>query len=267
MRNIVLRLIFDGTRYHGWQVQENAVTIQQTVQDAFEKVFGKRLDVTGCSRTDAGVHANGYVCSFKTDVTIPCDAILRALNANLPKDIAVISCGEAPSDFHVRYSTTAKEYIYKIWNSPVRNPFLAGYTMFYPKKLDAGELNLAAQNFIGRHDFAAFRSAGAVSRHRPALNENAGEISGETVRTIFEANVAREGDLVIFRVRGDGFLYNMVRIMTGTLLFVAQGKISCDAVKDVIESKNRKKAGPTAPACGLYLSRVFYGGRESEISR
>lgn len=267
MRNIVLHLMFDGTRYHGWQVQANAVSVQQTVQDAFEKVFKKRLAVTGCSRTDAGVHANDYVCSFRTDTNISCEAILRAVNANLPKDIAVALCSEAPADFHVRYSTTAKEYIYKIWNSPIRNPFLFGYTMFYPKKLDVEKLSLAAQNFKGRHDFAAFQSSGAVSRHRPSLTDKSDEISGDTVRTIFEASVTREDELVVFRVRGDGFLYNMVRIMTGTLLFVAQGKISCDGIKDVIKSQNREKAGPTAPACGLYLNRVFYGGQLSETSR
>lgn len=260
MRNIVLHLAYDGTRYHGWQVQKNAVTIQQTLQDALEKVFGQRPGVTGCSRTDAGVHAYDYVCNFRTESDIDCTAVQRALNANLPKDIAVISCLEEKEDFHPRYSATGKEYIYKIWNAPYRNPFLLGYAMQYSKRIDETLLNDAARHFCGTHDFKAFQSIGAVSRHRPQPGGETGEVAGDTVRTIHEAEVTREGELLLFRVRGDGFLYNMVRIMTGTLLFVAQGKRKPDDITEIIESCSRTMAGPTAPACGLYLNRVFYGG-------
>ncbi len=256
MRNIILHLAFDGTNYHGWQVQNNAVTVQQTVQNAIEKVFGLRYPLTGCSRTDAGVHANDYVCNFFTDRALDCEAIKRALNANLPKDIAVTACRETDEGFHVRYCATGKEYVYKIWNAPVRNPFCLGYTLFYPRKLDTDLLDEAAGKFCGTFDFAAFQSINAESRHRPSK----GEPLSDTVRTIFESQVTRDGDMVEFRVHGDGFLYNMVRIMTGTLLFVAQGKISPCDIGDIIASRDRHSAGPTAPACGLYLNRVFYGG-------
>lgn len=252
MRNIVVHLVFDGTRYHGWQVQKNAVTVQQTFQDAVEKVFGSRLDVTGCSRTDSGVHANDYVCGFHTEALINCASIMRALNANLPKDIAVTACEEATEAFHPRYSATGKEYIYKIFNERRHDPFTRAYAFHYPGKLDCALLDKAALGFRGRHDFAAFCSSGAVSRHRP------GETDSETIRTIYDTAVTREGSMVTFRVRGDGFLYNMVRIMTGTLLFVAQGKITCDGIGAVVDSCERKMAGPTAPAHGLYLNRVFY---------
>lgn len=251
MRNLVVHLAFDGARYHGWQVQQNAVTVQQVFQDAVEKVFGSRLPVTGCSRTDAGVHARDYVCNFRTEAGIPCPAVARALNANLPHDIAVTSCSEVSDAFHSRYFSLGKEYVYKICDAVCRDPFLRAYAIYYPKRLDCEKLNLAASAFVGRHDFAAFRSAGAVSRHRPGEEE-------DTVRTISSASVLRTGDLVEFTVCGDGFLYNMVRIMVGTLLLVAQGRISGSDVAAVIESRDRGRAGPTAPAHGLYLNRVFY---------
>jgi tRNA pseudouridine38-40 synthase len=253
MRNIAVHLAFDGTNYHGWQVQSNAVTIQQTFQDAVEKIFGTRLAVTGCSRTDAGVHANDYVCCFHTAASIECEAIARALNSALPDDIAVTSCSEMPEDFHPRYSASGKEYIYRIWNAQYCDPFTRRYAFHYRKRLDNELLNAAAQYYRGTHDFAAFCSSGASSSHRPEAPE------GDTVRTVFDAEVTRKGDMIEFRVSGDGFLYNMVRIMTGTLLFVAQGKFSCDDIKSVIESCDRSKAGPTAPAHGLCLNRVFYG--------
>jgi tRNA pseudouridine38-40 synthase len=248
----MLHLSFDGTNYHGWQVQANARTVQQTFQDAAEAVFQKRLDVTGCSRTDSGVHANDYVCIFKTDSAIECRSIMRALNANLPHDIAVTECSEANDDFHPRYSSKGKEYIYKIDNGLYRDPFLKLYSYYYPKKIDCELLDCAAKKFVGKHDFAAFCSAGSESGHRPDCTES------DTVRTIFDAGVSRENNMVIFKVRGDGFLYNMVRIMTGTLLFVAQGKLCADDITTIIESKERKNAGATAPAKGLFLNRVFY---------
>lgn len=248
----MVHLMFDGAAYHGWQVQANAVTVQKTFQDAVEKVFKSRLDVTGCSRTDAGVHANDYVCNFKTEALIEPRAIMRALNANLPHDIAVTSCLEAAPDFHSRYFAAGKEYIYKINNAPYRDPFTRAYSFYCAKKLDVDLLAAAAANFRGKHDFAAFCSAGAAASHRPESPE------GDTVRTIIDTDVTREKDMVIFRVRGDGFLYNMVRIMTGTLLFVAQSKIKPGEITDIIDARERKRAGATAPAQGLYLNKVFY---------
>jgi tRNA pseudouridine38-40 synthase len=259
MRNIVLHLAFDGARYHGWQVQKNALSVQETIQNAIEKVFKSRLAVTGCSRTDAGVHANDYVCGFRTCAKIEPLAIARALNANLPKDIAVTGCHEASEAFHPRYFATGKEYIYKICNAPFRDPFFRAYALYYHPTLDCELLNSAARNFCGRHDFAAFCSSGADSHHRPE------ETDGDTVRTIFDASFSRSGDMVEFRVSGDGFLYNMVRIMVGTLLFVAKGKLTPDDIKSVIDSCDRRRAGPTAPAHALYLNHVFYacGGHDA----
>lgn len=252
MRNVKISLAFDGSNFHGWQVQKNAVTVQETFQNAVESVFQKRLDVTGCSRTDSGVHANEYICAIRTDSKIECSSIMRALNANLPHDIAVTACFDENDDFHPRYSAKGKEYIYKINNGPYRDPFSRKYSYYYPKKLDCELLNEAAKAFLGKHDFAAFCSSGSDSGHRP------GNTGSDTVRTIFESKVYREGNMVIFKVGGDGFLYNMVRIMTGTLLFTAQGKFSPSDIADIIESKERKRAGATAPAQGLYLSHVFY---------
>lgn len=251
MRNIVLHLKFDGARYHGWQVQQNAVTVQQTVQNAVERVFHTRLGLTGCSRTDTGVHANDYVCCIRTETAIPPLSIARAINANLPDDIAVWDCTEADAEFHPRYSALGKEYIYKICNAPFRDPFLRAYALYYYKSLDCDILSAAASKFLGRHDFAAFCSSGANAGHRP-------EETSDTVRTIYESEVTRNGALIQFRVHGDGFLYNMVRIMVGTLLFVAQGRLTPDDIPAVLESCDRRKAGPTAPAHALYLNRVFY---------
>ena len=244
-RNILLTLAFDGTAYHGWQVQENAVTVQQTLQDAMEAVLKTRPPVKGCSRTDSGVHAYMYCCSFKTSSAIPCDSLRRALNVNLPYDISVTDCNEVAPDFHARYSCTGKEYIYKIWNSENRDPFLNGYAYFYPKRLELERMRQAAAAFIGRHDFRGFCASGSDVGH--------------TVREVSRFEIERDGCLVTMRVRADGFLYNMVRIMTGTLLHVSRGRISPGELPAIIESGSRSLAGPTAPAHGLYLNRVFYG--------
>lgn len=251
MRNIALHLSFDGSSYHGWQVQKNAVTVQQTVQDSIENVFGIRLGLTGCSRTDAGVHAKDYVCCFKTSSGIAADGIMRALNANLPNDIAVRDCADVPMDFHPRYSAVGKEYVYRICNLPYRDPFSRPYSFFYPKHLDCGRMNNAASAFIGKHDFESFHSIGSSPRERP------GE-SGTTVRTIYKSEILKSGGTIIYRISGDGFLYNMVRIIVGTLIFSCGGKADAQNVKAIIDAKSRKSAGPTAPAQGLCLNRVFY---------
>ncbi|MBO4445726.1 MAG: tRNA pseudouridine(38-40) synthase TruA [Clostridia bacterium] len=246
MRQILLKLKYIGTAYHGWQVQENAVSVQQTLQDAVEAIFGERLDVTGCSRTDAGVHANMYCCTIRTDSDIDCFRLMGALNAKLPDDISVFACEDVPEDFHPRYSATAKQYIYRINNAKAPDPFLEGRALHYKTPIDEVKLNKAAQAFVGTHDFTGF--CGAKS-----------DIE-DCTRTVYEASVTRDGDVVTFSVTGDGFLYNMVRIMVGTLLFVNEGKIDADDIPRIIENKDRKAAGKTAPACGLYLNKVFYGG-------
>lgn len=244
MRNLLMTIQYDGSAYHGWQVQSNALTVQEVFQNAVEKVFRSRLDIKGCSRTDSGVHANMYCVSLKTDMNIDCLGALRAMNTALPLDIAVIDCREVPSDFHPRYSCKSKEYVYKIYNGSIRNPFLQKYAFHYRYVLDAELMDREAQAFLGKHDFSGFCSS------RSDIED--------TVRCVKNVSVKREGDMVLFTVEADGFLYNMVRIMVGTLLFVNEGKIKPGELKDVIESKDRSRAGKTAPPQGLYLNRVNY---------
>ena len=244
MRNLLVTMRYDGTAYHGWQVQENAVTVQQVFQDALESVFGARLPVTGCSRTDAGVHARMYCCNFRTESAIPCEKIPYALNANLPDDIGVYDCREVPADFHARYSCAEKRYLYRIRNSPFRDPFLLRRALLYRLPLDEALLHRASQAFCGTHDFRAFASAG-------------GSVE-DTVRTVSYAAVRRQGEDVFFEVQADGFLYNMVRIMVGTLLGVAEGKIEPDGIPAILAAGDRDRAGVTAPPQGLYLQNVIY---------
>ena len=244
MRNLLLEISYDGSRYHGWQVQKNAVTVQEVFQDAVEKLFGERLDIKGCSRTDSGVHANSYFVSFKTDKSIENDKVVMALNTYLPKDIAVLSCRDADDDFHPRYSAVSKEYIYKLYNGKIRDPFLNNYAFHYRYPINAEYLNGEAKAFLGTHDFRGFCSSRSDVE--------------DTVRTVKNFEVFREGDTVYFKVEADGFLYNMVRIMVGTLLFVNEGKIKRGELGSVIESGDRSRAGKTAPPQGLYLNKVNY---------
>lgn len=237
-------LRFDGTKYHGWQVQKNALTIQQVFQEAVASVLGEHVDITGCSRTDAGVHANMYCCQLRTARSISEVKLINALNFYLPRDIGVFDCREVPQDFHARYSCKSKEYIYKIWNAPFRNPFYENYALHYKHRIDEVFLNSQAQAYVGTHNYSGFSASGSSVL--------------DTVRTVKKFTVHREGDKVIFTVEADGFLYNMVRIMTGTLLEIAERKIPQDTLQDIIFSGERERAGRTAPACGLYLNRVFY---------
>ncbi len=243
-RNLLLTLQFCGSRYHGFQVQKNAVTVCQVVQDAIEKVFGSRLDVKGCSRTDTGVHALMYCMSMRCWMGIPCDKLVYALNQHLPEDVVVTYCKEVPLEFHARYSAMGKEYIYKIHNSRIGDPFSPNLRYRYGYPLDEAFLDKQAKAFIGTHDFSAFQSKGSDVE--------------DTVRTIWDFSVTRQGDQVAFVVRGDGFLYNMVRIMVGTLVYIAMGKIAPGSIPVILASKDRAQAGKTMPACGLYLSKVFY---------
>lgn len=245
-RNLLLRLSYDGTRYHGWQVQQNAQSVQSVLQEALFPVLGGTHDVKGCSRTDTGVHAREYCVSVKTVNPIATECLQAALNNRLPRDIAVLSCCEMPLDFHARYSCTGKEYVYQIWNDPVKNPFLYGYSLYYPYVLDVGLLHDAAQAYCGTHDFSSLCSAGSKKQ--------------DNTRTVARFSVERSGSLVTMTTAADGYLYNMVRIMVGTLLRVAQGKLTAESLPAVIAAKDRSAAGPTAPACGLFLNRVFYGG-------
>ena len=241
---MLLTLCYDGSAYHGWQVQSNALAVQPVVQDALERILGHRPGVSGCSRTDAGVHAREYCCHFDTQKRIAPEQVVSGLNFALPRDIAARDCKVVQDDFHARYSCTGKEYIYQIYNGKTRSPFYEKYALYQYHRLDEQLLHDAAQGFVGRHDFAGFCAVRAKE--------------GSSHRTVRLAQVEREGDLVRFIVQADGFLYNMVRIMVGTLLHVNAGRINAQDITDIVASGDRRRAGPTAPAHGLFLNRVFY---------
>lgn len=244
MRRILLKIRYDGTCYHGWQVQKNAISVQETMQDAIERIFSARLDIHGCSRTDSGVHANEYYCHFDTDNDIACSNIVRAMNTYLPNDISVVSAENVPPDFHARYSAKSKEYIYKFHNSPIRDPFLCKYALQVFKPLDVERMNRVAKNFMGTHDFKGFCNIKSDVE--------------DTFRKIYLADAVQQGDVVTFRICGNGFLYNMVRIIVGTILFVETGNINENDIPDIIASKDRNRAGKTLPPYGLYLNKIIY---------
>lgn len=243
-----MTIAYRGTAYHGWQVQQNALSVCAVFQNALEQVLGRRYPVKGCSRTDAGVHANGFVLSARCDgdppPTIPCEALQKALNNLLPRDIAVLGCEDAAEDFHPRYDCTGKRYLYKIWNSGVKNPFLEDLALHYRPVIDEAVADAAAREFVGTRDFSALCAAGGGVEDK--------------VRTIYRCGVRREGELVTLSVTGDGFLYHMVRILTGTVLEVCAGRIAAEEIAGILAGKDRSRAGPTLPPHGLYLDEVFY---------
>lgn len=244
MRNLLLRLMYDGSAYHGWQVQPNGVTVQEKLQDALEQILGVRENVTGCSRTDSGVHARDFCCNIRTENSIDCYKLTGSLNAVLPDDICVKSCTEVGTDFHARYDCLGKRYVYRVWNESYKNPFLTKYAYHYKNRLDADFLNRQAQVYVGTHDFSGFCSSGSSVE--------------DTVRTVHSFSVERNGGEVLFSVEADGFLYNMVRIMVGTLIEISENRIEKDTLASIIKSKDRMRAGRTAPPQGLYLDKVIY---------
>ncbi|MBE6853594.1 MAG: tRNA pseudouridine(38-40) synthase TruA [Ruminococcus sp.] len=244
MRNLKVIMTYKGTAYHGFQIQDNAVTVQDVVEKCVSRVLNSETSITGCSRTDAGVHANRYCFSVLTDSKIPEKSFVRGVNSYLPSDISILSCEEVPLDFHARYSCKAKEYVYLIHNSECRNPFAEDLQYHYRRKMDIELMRKAAAHFIGTHDFRSFCSARTDKTN--------------TVRTIYELSIEKENELVKIFIKGDGFLYNMVRIIVGTLLSVNEGKISADEIPLILEKTDRLSAGKTAQAHGLYLNRVFY---------
>lgn len=244
MRNLLLTLRYDGTSFHGWQIQPNGVTIQQELCNAFKNLSGNDENIIGCSRTDAGVHANMFCCNVRTECNVPAEKVPDALNFYLPPEISVYACEEVDFDFHARYDCKGKEYVYLIYNGKYRNPFYENKAMFYPYEIASEMLDSEAKAFIGTHDFSAFCSSGT-------------EIEDKT-REIFDCSVTRNDDLIEVKVSGNGFLYNMVRIIVGTLLDIQRGKIPKGSIPSIIESRNRDNAGVTAAAHGLYLNKVFY---------
>ncbi len=244
-KNILLTISFDGSKYHGWQIQDNAMTVQECFQNALYKILKQRVDIKACSRTDSGVHAREFCISLKIDNPITPQGLVGALNHFLPNSIVVLSAKEVSMDFHARYSCKGKEYKYEIWNNKIRDPFLDGRAFHFWYDIDVEQLDRAAKHFIGKHDFTSFCTKDS-------------RVLGDMRRTVLDAGVSKEGDKVIFTVSADGFLYNMVRIMVGTLLKVQEGKIKEDSIPSIIKAKNRSHAGVTAPAQGLYLNKVFY---------
>lgn len=245
-RNLLLDISYDGSGYHGWQIQKNARSVQEVFQKSLEKVLKERVDIKGCSRTDSFVHANTYCVNFKISNKIKAENLIYAMNRVLPDDICVKNATVVPDDFNARYSCIGKEYIYKIWNSRIKNPFLQKYALHYWYDLKIDALNEATGFFIGTHDFTSFST---VDKKREATN---------MVRTIKSLKVEKNENIVTVTVSADGFLYNMVRIIIGTLLRISQGKISPKDIPKIINLKNRKYAGTTAPPQGLYLNKVFY---------
>jgi pseudouridylate synthase I len=241
---LLLELSFIGTNYCGFQVQQNGVSIQKTVQNAAEKVFGP-VKLTGCSRTDSGVHARVFYCTAEGEgcSRIPPENVPMAFNSLLPDDIAVKSARIVDDLFHPRYSAKGKEYRYIILNSRIRDPFLEGRVYRFPSELNTAKMDYFAKQFIGLHDFAAFMAAGSKV--------------ADTKRTVSMCRVTREDETVTLAIAADGFLYNMVRIIAGTLIDCSRGKIN-EPVDAIIASHDRCRAGFTAPPEGLYLWDVFY---------
>lgn len=253
MRNLKVFIAYNGAAYHGFQRQDNAVTVQEIV----EKSIGKLLKtappvIYGCSRTDAGVHARRFCFNVRVDSKIPCEGFVKGMNALLPDDIAVLSCEDVSEDFHARYDTKAKEYVYLINNKPNRDVFLQKLAYYYPYPLDVKRMNKAARLFIGEHDFAGFCRAEGKARVK------------STVRTIYALNVSQNNGICEIRIRGNGFLYNMVRIVAGTLIYVSEGKRTLEDVRRAIETGARDFAGVTLPPEGLYLNEVLYDEQPSD---
>ncbi len=247
MKNIAMRLTYDGTNYHGWQFQKNGITIQQTLEEALSNLTGEEIKVTGCSRTDAGVHALDYVMNFKSGTEIPVEKLPYALNYKLNGEIVATDAWEVPDDFNARFSSKGKRYIYRIWNGKMKNPFHRGYSWYLPYNLNVEKMKRAAEFFIGKHDFSAFMAAGGSQK--------------TTVRTIRECSVSQDAELsqlLTVTVEADAFLYNMVRIITGTLAEVGFGKIDAEDIPEIIKSGDRRESGLTAPPEGLFLKEVLY---------
>ncbi len=251
MRRIRLTVAYDGTNYCGWQVQPNGVSIQKTLQLAIEDLVGHPINLTGASRTDSGVHALGQVAIFDTSKeNIPDWRFAQAINQRLPRDIVIQKSEEVPDDFHPRYTDVVKTYEYRILNRRMPLPCERHYSYFVPKQLDVDVMRRAAAHIVGTHDFKAFCS------------QKTDVVS--TVRTIYSLELERQDDMIILRVTGNGFLYNMVRIIAGTLIKVGFGQKTPEDVQRSVEYPDGKVAGPTAPALGLTLVSIEYREKDKK---
>ncbi len=240
----LLEISYLGTNYCGWQVQPNGVSVQSTLQDALEKVLKHRPNITGCSRTDSGVHALSFFCHFDTNINIPNDGLVLGLNTFLPDDISAKKCIDVDDDFHARYNSLGKTYTYKFVVNKIKDPFLSGRVLFLKQPIDLELANDYCKLLLGKHDFAAFSSV-----HRTVE---------DTVRTVTGCYVTTTDNSFEFTVTADGFLYNMVRIMVGGLLEFSKQKITQKDVQSAFENLDRKILGATAPPQALYLSKVHY---------
>ena len=241
---VMLRVAYDGTGYSGWQKQPNAFTVEEVLCKACKNLFARDIDIIGASRTDAGVHSYGNVAVFDVDTRIPAEKISYALNSRLPEDIRVVESRQVSENFHPRHVECRKTYEYKIWNDKFENPLVRYYSHFFYGNLDIGKMNEACRYFIGLHDFTSFCSVGSQVQSK--------------IREIYSISVEKNNRLITIRVTGNGFLYNMVRIIAGTLIKVGQGQLEPAEIPKIIEGKNRELAGPTAPARGLALVEINY---------
>lgn len=241
---VKLIVAYDGTNYSGWQIQPNGVTIEQKLNEALSALLGEDIRVTGASRTDAGVHSLGNVCVFDTNTRMPAEKISYALNQRLPEDIVVQDSCQVAESFHPRFSKSRKTYEYRILNRKFRMPTRRLDTYFYYYPLDVGKMQEAADHLVGEHDFKSFCAANAQSR--------------TSVRTIYSCTVTKKEDVIAIRVTGNGFLYNMVRIIAGTLIKVGTGELVPSDMDRILEAKDRSAAGPTAPAHGLTMIGLIY---------
>jgi tRNA pseudouridine38-40 synthase len=244
MRNLKLTLAYDGTLFHGWQIQPQLRTVQGELQIALQKLFNHEVNVTGSGRTDAGVHAHGQVANVETIRTMDTDAVLRGANALLPDEVRVLSVEEVEMGFHARRSARSKTYEYHVWRDPIVSPFLCKYVYPFRYPLDEEAIDEGTRCFIGTHDFTSFCSAATEVEDR--------------VRTIFEASWDRSDTTWVFRIRGNGFLQYMVRTIAGTLLEIGQGRLHPNQVGELFEARDRRLAGPSLPPRGLHLVQVEY---------
>jgi tRNA pseudouridine38-40 synthase len=244
MRTIKLTIEYDGTQYSGWQIQPNGLAVQEVLENALSGLLKEKVRVVSSGRTDAGVHARGMVAAFRTERTIPVKAFREGLNSLLPPDIAIREAVEASPEFNPRRDAVAKIYRYTIYNSPRRSPLNRYYVWRVGETLDLAVMQRAAALFVGEKDFAAFRASNCAAK--------------TTVRRIYSLDISRRDDMIVFDVRGSGFLKNMVRIMVGTLVEVGRGSMDMHDIESLFQELDRRKAGITAPPQGLCLVEVFY---------
>lgn len=244
VRNIKLKIAYDGTNYHGWQTQLNTPTIQETTENAISIITNQKVDLKSSGRTDSGVHALGQVANFTADTNIPEDKIKIALNANLPNDIRIIDSEDVSLDFNSRFDAYDKTYMYQIYNDKVWSPFYNRYSCFVPSNLEFEKMEESVESLVGTHDFKGFMAAGSDVK--------------TTVRTIYEAKLIKEGNIIKLYVTGNGFLYNMVRIIAGTLIDIGKGVKNIECIENAINEHDRTLLGQTAAPQGLFLMNVNY---------